>query len=141
MLAGMAVLGAAAMGEGQPYDDYQPLPPPRHTQRPPPPSTPLQRQRRCFFFPLLFLQQHLPVLAAAVAASVVGGWAIAHARSGLARWGVVKGLWVWHALREGRKPNADASSSVSLSYVSPAWALLQGALSSAAAVGVQVCEV
>lgn len=147
VVAGMAVLAAHAMGEGRPYrpanapssssysSSYSR--PTRSTQQPPPPLP-------------LPLRHHALVLGAAAVASVLGGFGIAWLRSGLGgRWGWAKGLWVWQALRHGHKPAAEAgdvsSSSSSAAaagagagYVAPSWLLLQGALASAAAVGVQV---
>lgn len=150
-MAGLAVLGAAAMGEGRPYRPNVPLTAAAYTSLSP--HQRRQRRRPTSSSPLpKIVQQHLLVLLAGAAASVVGGWAVAQASGRLARWGLVKGLWWWHALRQGRRPvkanssspsdddaaaAAAASSAPVAVHVTPGWLLLQGALASAAAVGIQ----
>lgn len=138
----MAVLGAAAMGEGRPYRPASAAASHAHRYT----AVRVHAHHRPFPLPsrVAVLQQHLLVLAAAAAASVGGGWALAQGQGWLAGSGLVKGLWVWHALKQGRKPSkpsapapgetGDAPAPV---YVGPGWLLLQGALASAIAVGVQ----
>lgn len=126
--AGMAVLGAAAMGDGGPYRPVN-ITSHAHAHQ--------HQQRRTPAFSII--QESLLVLLAAAGAGAVGGWAIASLQGVLARWKLLQTLGaVWSRLKQQKQTGKESAAAGAVAYVSLPWLLLQGAAGGGAAVGVQV---